>query len=113
MDQLVERLRRFRDEREWAQFHTAKDLAISVSVEAAELLELFQWRQESGEQDAELVDKAEGEVADVLIYLLLLCDRLGIDPIRAAATKIELNEARFPVNKSLGVAKPKSESFKG
>lgn len=110
MDHLVERLRRFRDERNWAQFHTAKDLAISVSVEAAELLELFQWHKESDGLDLELVDRAEGEVADVLIYLLLLCDRLGIDPLKAAATKIELNEVRFPISRSLGIAKPNDES---
>lgn len=106
IDKLVERLRRFRDERDWAQFHTAKDLAISVSVEAAELLELFQWKPEPQVLDEVLVKAAKSEVADVFIYLLLLCDKLDIDILQATVEKITLNEARFPVPTSHGVAKP-------
>ena len=106
MKQLIEELRRFRDERDWGQFHTPKDLAISVSVEAAELLELFQWQKEADQLDPEVRDKASGEAADVLMYLLLLCDRLEIDLVTAARDKLDRNRRRFPVAGSRGVAKP-------
>lgn len=110
IDELTERLRAFRDARNWGQFHTAKDLAISISVEAAELLEIFQWRVETVEPDGALIEKATGEVADVFLYLLLLCDKLGIDLVVASETKIAKNEIRFPVNTAFGVAKPDDES---
>ncbi|MEQ1610473.1 MAG: nucleotide pyrophosphohydrolase [Hyphomonadaceae bacterium] len=103
---LIERLRKFRDERNWAQFHTPKDLAISVTIEAGELLELFQWRPTDQKPDAQLVDAVRGEVADVLLYLLLLSDRLGIDLFQAANDKITKNETRFPAEASRGIAKP-------
>lgn len=106
MQDLVRRLRKFRDDRDWQQFHTAKDLALSVSVEAGELLELFQWRAEGEPVTKELVDRVSSEAADVVLYLLLLCDKLGIDLEQAAATKITLNEQRFPVASSFGIAKP-------
>jgi NTP pyrophosphatase (non-canonical NTP hydrolase) len=106
MEHLVERLRRFRDERNWKQFHTAKVLAISISIEANELLELFQWRKENAPPDLNLKDQASGEAADVLLYLLLLCDELGIDLAAAAEAKLETNEKRFPIDRSYGVAKP-------
>jgi NTP pyrophosphatase (non-canonical NTP hydrolase) len=110
VDELTERLRAFRDARNWGQFHTVKDLAISISVEAAELLEIFQWRTETVEPDGALIEKAKGEVADVFLYLLLLCDKLGIDLVAASETKIAKNEIRFPVKTAFGVAKPNDES---
>jgi len=110
LERLLARLRRFRDDRDWSQFHTAKDLAISVSVEAGELLELFQWRRENEAADEALVEKARGEAADVFLYLLLLCDQLGLDLIAAAEAKIDRNEQRFPVDKAFGVAKPEDAS---
>jgi NTP pyrophosphatase (non-canonical NTP hydrolase) len=110
MEQLLERLRKFRDERNWSQFHTPKDLAISVTIEAAELLELFQWRKEDSAPDSKLIEAAENEVADVFLYLLLLCDGLGINLVSAADRKITRNEARFPVASAWGVAKPDDES---
>ncbi|MGO4449084.1 nucleotide pyrophosphohydrolase [Phyllobacterium sp. TAF24] len=106
MEQLIKELRKFRDERNWAQFHTPKDLSISVSVEAAELLELFQWRAETKPVDAELTAGIQNEAADVFLYLLLLCDAVGIDLLTAAKEKIRQNEQRFPVVSSHGVAKP-------
>jgi NTP pyrophosphatase (non-canonical NTP hydrolase) len=106
MQDVVRRLRKFRDDRDWQQFHTAKDLALSVSVEAGELLELFQWRAEGEPVTKELVDNVGSEAADVVLYLLLLCDKLGIDLEQAAATKITRNEQRFPVASSFGIAKP-------
>lgn len=106
MQDLVRRLRSFRDDRDWARFHTAKDLALSVSVEAGELLEIFQWRPESEPFTDELIDSVGSEAADVFLYLLLLCDKLGIDLEEAAAAKITRNETRFPVASSFGIAKP-------
>lgn len=106
MKQLLEQLRRFRDERNWAQFHTPKDLAISVSVEANELLEIFQWRPTEKELSAEEVEKISSEAADVLLYLILLCDQAGIDIEEAADAKLKLNQKRFPIEVSHGIAKP-------
>lgn len=106
MQDLIEELRRFRDERDWGQFHTEKDLAISVSVEAAELLELFQWRPASALPDAGLVEAARGEMADVVLYLILLADKLNVDLLAAAQEKLEINKRRFPVSSAYGVAKP-------
>jgi NTP pyrophosphatase (non-canonical NTP hydrolase) len=104
VEQLLEALRKFRDERDWSQFHTPKDLAISVSIEAAELLELFQWRHDG--HDALGLDKERvaDEAADVLLYTLLLFDRLGLDPMVEAKRKIERNARRYPVRRAFGVA---------
>ncbi|WGD29590.1 nucleotide pyrophosphohydrolase [Ancylobacter sp. WKF20] len=105
MQELIERLRQFRDDRNWSQFHTPKDLAISVSVEAGELLELFQWQPQTAEPGPETTAKIASEAADVLLYLLLLTDRVGVDLMAAAQAKIDLNEKRFPIQSSYGVAK--------
>lgn len=96
---MVGRLVAFRDARDWSQFHTIKDLALSVCVEASELLELTQWKTE--EELARLAegegqDRFSDEIADVLIYLLLLCEKLQVDPLTAVAAKIDRNEKRFP-----------------
>lgn len=106
MEKLIERLRHFRDARDWAQFHTPKDLAVSVSIEAAELLEIFQWRPATAPADDTLIERARSEAADVLLYLALLCESLDIDLIAAAEEKITRNERRFPVETARGVAKP-------
>ncbi|HUB45331.1 MAG TPA: nucleotide pyrophosphohydrolase [Acetobacteraceae bacterium] len=102
MDELLDRLRRFRDERDWSQFHTPKNLAVSISIEAAELLEVFQWSRggelEGGHSVAEVADEA----ADVLIYTLLLFDRIGLDPKAEVLKKIKRNELRFPVAAAYG-----------
>ena len=107
MDELLQRLLQFRDERNWKQFHSPKDLAISVSVEAAELLELFQWRPAHEPVTDETLSKARHETADVLIYLLLFAEALGFDPVAAAQEKISLNERRFPVSQAYGIARPR------
>ena len=96
LDDLLKRLLAFRDERDWAQFQTPKNLALSISLEAAELLEHFQWTTEDEPLSQKRIQAMSEEVADILIYLLLMADRLGIDPVRAARDKIEKNEARYP-----------------
>lgn len=102
MDEIIQALRRFRDERGWEEFHTPKDLAISVSIEAGELLEHFQWNREG--HDTTHLDTAAvaDEAADVMLYLLMFFDRLGLDPKVEALKKIERNEKRFPIEVSFG-----------
>lgn len=89
----------FRDERDWAQFHNPKDLAISISLEAAELLEVFQWSGNDLECGGKR-DHIKEELADVLIYCSLLADRLGLDPAQIMADKIKVNATKYPAEKS-------------
>lgn len=96
IEEILDRLLRFRDERDWGQFHTARNLAVSISLEAAELLEHFQWTTENQEIAGKKVDALADEVADIFIYLLLFSHKLGIDPIQAAAEKIRKNEQKYP-----------------
>lgn len=101
LDALRERLVAFADARGWGPYHTPKNLASALSVEAAELMEVFQWM--TPEESARVMDdpgsahRVEDEVADVLAYLLQLCAVLGVDPLHALAAKIERNERRFPL----------------
>ncbi|MFJ9037818.1 nucleotide pyrophosphohydrolase [Streptomyces sp. NPDC102406] len=98
---LQDRLARFAAARNWEPFHTPKNLVAALSVEASELVEIFQWL--TPEQSARVMDDPESahrvrdEVADVLAYLLQLCEVLGIDALAALAAKIDRNESRFPV----------------
>ena len=102
-DETIQRVLRFRDERDWRQFHTPKDLAISMSLEAAELLELFQW---SG-TDLDCPHKREKlreELADVLSYCILMADVCGLDLDEIMNEKVRKNEAKYPVEKARGSA---------
>jgi NTP pyrophosphatase (non-canonical NTP hydrolase) len=103
VEELLEALRKFRDERDWAHFHTPKDLAVSVSIEAGELLELFQWGHDGHDVEGLDVKSVANEASDVLMYLLLLFDRLGLDPKREVLEKIAHNARRFPVEEFFGV----------
>jgi NTP pyrophosphatase (non-canonical NTP hydrolase) len=107
-DELVRRVARFRDDRDWAQFHNPKDLAVSISIEAAELLELFQWKTPEEvtaalEEPAARARVAE-EMADVLILLLSASEAVGVDLYEATLEKIERNAAKYPVEKARGNA---------
>src|SRR4051794_29064110 len=99
-DALVEKLRSYRDERDWRQFHTLKDLAIAVSTEAGELLECFLWRTDA-EAEAKR-EELEAELADVAIYLFFLSDALGVDLLEVADRKLEQNFERHPVSTTRG-----------
>ena len=102
-DETIQRVLRFRDDRNWRQFHTPKDLAISMSLEAAELLEVFQW---SG-ADLECRDRMEQireELADVLSYCILMADVCGLDLDEIMNEKVSKNEAKYPVEKARGNA---------
>jgi len=104
LDSLRDRLRAFALARDWGQFHSPKNLACALSVEAAELLEHFQWMTEEqsrapGESEREQIAH---EAADVLLYLIQLADQLGIDLLAAADRKIALNADRYPVATARG-----------
>ena len=102
-DETIRRVIRFRDDRDWRQFHTPKDLAISLSLEAAELLEVFQW---SG-TDLECRDRLgriREELADVLSYCVLMADVCGLDLDEILNAKVDKNAAKYPVEKARGSA---------
>ena len=104
---LIESLRTFAKERDWGQFHAPKNLACALSVEAAELLEHFQWLTE--EQSSHLSDEKKRQVAeemaDVFLYLLQLSDKLGIDLLEAARLKLIANGEKYPVERAHGSSK--------
>ena len=104
MEEAIARIRRFRDERDWMQFHDPKNLAVSISIEAAELLEEFQWLtgEESKRHAVQNREAVKDEIADVAIYLVELCDVLGIDLEGAILAKLEKNAVKYPVEKSRG-----------
>lgn len=104
--ELTEQLIQFRDARDWRQFHSLKDLILSLNLEAAELLELSQWKPEADFEEeaatAPMLQQLNEECADVLLYLLLIAERTGIDLQQAAADKIKANDLKYPVEKSHG-----------
>jgi NTP pyrophosphatase (non-canonical NTP hydrolase) len=104
---LTQSLRTFAEEREWAQFHAPKNLASALVVEAAELLEHFQWLTEaqSAQPPAAQVGEIAAEAADVFLYLLQLCDKLSIDLAQAARDKMLRNAEKYPVEKSRASSK--------
>jgi len=103
LDDLRERLRRFCDERDWEQYHVPKNLAMSVAIEAAEIMEHFQWltAAQSADLDAAARHEVALEIADVLLYLVRLADVLDIDVAAAAREKIGLNARKYPARSSL------------
>lgn len=98
LDQLALELRRFADERDWETYHTPKNLASALIVEAGELLEHFQWlsQEESSNLSPANTAKVAHEIADVLIYLTRLADRLGIDMLAAVSEKMAMNAIKYP-----------------
>jgi NTP pyrophosphatase (non-canonical NTP hydrolase) len=111
MDEIVERLRRFTVERNWGQFHTPKNLAMALNVEAGELLELFQWLtpEQSAEPEADVREQIADELADVFVYCLLMSDKLDIDLLAATRAKMAKNEAKYPADLVRGSAKKYSD----
>ncbi len=106
VDDLQRRLRTFADARDWERFHSPKNLAMAVASEAGELVDVFEWLTEEESRHLSEEDRghAAEEVADVLIYLLRLGDKLGIDFQRAIAEKMEINERKYPVDLARGNA---------
>ena len=111
MHALRDRLRKFVAERDWDQFHSPKNLAMALSVEAAELVEHFQWLTEAESQRLapEKLAEVRDEIADVLVYLVRLADKLEVDLLAAAAAKIEKNALKYPADKVRGSMKKYSD----
>ena len=106
MKKLIKKIAKFRDEREWMQFHDPKNMAISIILEASELLEHFQWKTKE-EVEAYLKDKknkkeVEEEIADIAMYLFELADNMGIDLLKAMDSKLKKNAKKYPVKKAKG-----------
>ena len=97
--ETIDRIRKFTEDRDWDQFHSAANLAKSISIEAAELLECFQWSDT--QYDLEHVKE---ELADVMVYCQYMLDRLGLDADEIVMSKMEKNEAKYPVEKARGSA---------
>lgn len=101
MKDIIDALVRFRDERDWAQFHNPKDLALAINIEAGELLEVFLWKKP---EEAD-INKVKEELADVFAYAFLLADRYGLDVRELVLNKIEKNAEKYPIEKSSGNSK--------
>jgi NTP pyrophosphatase (non-canonical NTP hydrolase) len=96
-DETIARIRKFTEDRDWDQFHTPSNIAKSIAIEAGELLECFQWN------DTELdLEHVKEELADVLVYSRNMLDRLGLDEDEIVNSKMDKNEAKYPVDKSKG-----------
>jgi len=100
MEDIIKLLKKFRDERNWSQFHTPENLSKSIVLESAELLENFQWGQ--GNED---IDNVKDEIADIVGYALLICDHYGFDLKTILKEKIQKNDEKYPVSKAYGNAK--------
>jgi len=111
LDGLRMKLHEFAAARDWDQFHSPKNLAMALSAESGELLEVFQWltEEESKRLDAKAKSAAADEIADVLLYLVRLADKLGIDPVAEANRKLGENEQRYPADKARGSAKKSTD----
>lgn len=97
----MKKINQFRDDRDWRKFHNEKDLAISISLEASELLELFQWKNSEEVVESSL-EKIKEELADVLIYSFMMADNLNLDVEEIIKEKIEINAKKYPVELSKG-----------
>ncbi|WP_349671527.1 nucleotide pyrophosphohydrolase [Lacrimispora sp.] len=108
--ETINRILQFRDERDWRQFHNPKDLAISISLEAAELLEVFRWSAEDV-KCTEKMDKIREELADVINYCVLMADACGLDIDEIVRAKIKRNTEKYPVELAKG-SKEKYDQLK-
>lgn len=108
MQSTIDKINKFRDDRDWRKFHNEKDLAISISIEASELLELFQWKN-SEEVTTKSLDRIKEELADVLIYSMMLADNLDLNIDNIIEEKLEKNNEKYPVSRSKGTNKKYTE----
>jgi len=115
LEHIKHRLRDFADERDWDQFHSPKNLAMAMIVEAGELVEHFQWLTEDQSQalPPDKLAEVEQEIADIQIYLIRLADKLGIDMEQAVNAKMKLNEKKYPADKVRGSAEKYNECNDG
>lgn len=105
IEDLIKTILKFRDERDWEQFHNSKDLALAISIEASELLELFLWKEN---EDAD-PEKLKEELADILTFSFLLAEKHGLDIKEIIESKISQNAEKYPVEKAKGSAKKYSD----
>lgn len=98
MQELMKKVKNFTKERDWDQFHSPENLAKSISIEAGELLECFQWNNEYN------LDDVKEELADVINYCLLMADKLGVDPKQIVLDKMEKTDKKYPIAKSKGIS---------
>lgn len=101
---VITALTQFRDARDWSQFHDSKNLALAISIEAAELNELFLWKKEDNVEDFS-IDKLKEELADILAFSFLLAEKHNLDIFQIVFDKVKKNEEKYPVEKSKGTAK--------
>ena len=106
--ETINKILKFRDDRNWKQYHNPKDLAISISLEAAELLEIYQWSGQDTEC-SEKIEKVKEELADVLSYCILLADHYNLDIDEIICDKIKLNSLKYPIDRSYGTSKKYNE----
>ncbi len=106
--EIIDEVLKFRDDRDWKKFHNPKDLAISISLEAAELLEVFQWSAEDIKCEMKL-DKIKEELADVVNYCILMADVCGLDLNEIVHEKIKQNNKKYPIEKAFGNKKKYTE----
>lgn len=106
LDDLLAKIREFVAERDWEQYHSPKNLSVALAVEAAELAEIFQWLTEDQSRKLTPMQKAHAadEIGDVLVYLVDLAEKLGVEPVKAAFDKLEKNRVKYPVEKARGNA---------
>jgi NTP pyrophosphatase (non-canonical NTP hydrolase) len=104
-DEIIQALLKFRNERDWEQFHNPKDLALAISIESAELLELFLWKKA---EDAN-TEKVKEELADIFSFAFLLADKYGFDVKEIVLDKIKTNGEKYPVDKAKGTSKKYDE----
>ena len=109
IQQLKDSVEQFKADRDWGQYHTPQDLAVSISIEAAELLEVFQWELREDVLGPEKLARVKEELADVMIYSLSLANALELDVSSIVQNKIELNAKKYPVEKAKGSAKKYDE----
>jgi len=109
MQELIKELQEFAKERDWEQFHSPKNLAMALSVEVAEIVEIFQWltQEESKNLPPDKLEKMKEEIGDVMIFLTNLADKLGIDPLEAAKEKIQINREKYPAS----IVKGKADKY--
>ena len=107
-DKIIKELIQFRDDRDWKQFHDSKNLALAISIEAAELNELFLWKKEN-EIDNINIDRLKEEIADILSFTFLLAEKHNLDIFDIVSEKIKNNALKYPVDKSKGTSKKYNE----
>jgi len=105
LEEIISELIKFRNERDWEQFHNPKDLALAINIEAGELLELFLWKN----HDEANIEKVKDELADVLAFVFLLADKYNLDVKQIVLDKIKKNGIKYPIEKAKGTAKKYDE----